>query len=110
MRSKAVRQRIGELDSDAGVADMLDDFHEAHFQGRRRSHREARRPTEGDERAPRRSVDLQRATTEPPGGPETYKGRRGSRREVRRPTAGDDGDAGRSVDLKRVTRETLGGL
>jgi hypothetical protein len=35
MRSEAVRQRIGELDSDAGVADMLHDFHEAHFQGER---------------------------------------------------------------------------
>jgi hypothetical protein len=35
MRSEAVRQCIRELDGDAGVADMLDDFHEAHFQGER---------------------------------------------------------------------------
>jgi hypothetical protein len=35
MRSEAVRQCIGELNGDAGVADMLDDFHEAHFQGER---------------------------------------------------------------------------
>jgi hypothetical protein len=32
MRSEAVRQRIGEL---VGVSDMIDDFHEAHFQGER---------------------------------------------------------------------------
>jgi hypothetical protein len=31
MRDEVVRQRIGELDGDAGVADMIDDFHEAHF-------------------------------------------------------------------------------
>ena len=31
MRDEVVRQRIEEHDADAGVADMLDDFHEAHF-------------------------------------------------------------------------------
>ena len=31
MRDEIVRQRIEEHDADAGVADMLDDFHEAHF-------------------------------------------------------------------------------
>ena len=31
MRDKVVRQHINDLDSDAGVVDMLDDFHEAHF-------------------------------------------------------------------------------
>ena len=31
MRDEVVRQRIDDLDSDAGVVDMLDDFHEAHF-------------------------------------------------------------------------------
>ena len=30
-RDEVVRQRIDELDSDAGVGDMLHDFHEAHF-------------------------------------------------------------------------------
>ena len=36
MRDEVVRQRIEEHDADAGVADMLDDFHEAHFdEGRR---------------------------------------------------------------------------
>jgi hypothetical protein len=30
-----VRQHIRELDGDVGVADMIDDFHEAHFQGER---------------------------------------------------------------------------
>jgi hypothetical protein len=35
MRSEAVIQHIRELDVDAGVADMIDDFHEAHFQGER---------------------------------------------------------------------------
>ena len=36
MRDDVVRQRIEEHDADAGVADMLDDFHEAHFdEGRR---------------------------------------------------------------------------
>jgi hypothetical protein len=34
-RSEAVRQLIEELDGDAGVADMINDFHEAHFQGER---------------------------------------------------------------------------
>jgi hypothetical protein len=47
--------------------------------------------------------DLERVTTEPPGGPYTYNGRRGSRREVRRPTAGDEGDVKRSVDLQQAT-------
>jgi hypothetical protein len=32
MRDEVVRQRIEELDGDAGVADMIDDFHDAHFQ------------------------------------------------------------------------------
>ena len=31
MRDEVVRWRIEDLDSDAGVADMLDDFHEANF-------------------------------------------------------------------------------
>ena len=31
MRDEVVRQHIEEHDADAGVADMLDDFHEAHF-------------------------------------------------------------------------------
>ena len=31
MRDEVVRQRIDDLDFDAGVVDMLDDFHEAHF-------------------------------------------------------------------------------
>ena len=31
MRDEVVRQRIEEHDADAEVADMLDDFHEAHF-------------------------------------------------------------------------------
>ena len=31
MRDEVVRQRIEEHDADSGVADMLDDFHEAHF-------------------------------------------------------------------------------
>ena len=35
-RDEVIRQRIEEQDADAGVADMLDDFHEAHFdEGRR---------------------------------------------------------------------------
>jgi hypothetical protein len=32
MRDEVVRQRIGELDGDAGVPHMIDNFHEAHFQ------------------------------------------------------------------------------
>ena len=35
MRDEAVRQRIEEFDGDAGVVDMLDDYHEAHFEGER---------------------------------------------------------------------------
>ena len=31
MRDDVVRQSIDDLDSDAGVVDMLYDFHEAHF-------------------------------------------------------------------------------
>src|SRR6185295_20138572 len=31
-----VRQHIEDHDADAGVGDMLDDFHEAHFEGERR--------------------------------------------------------------------------
>ena len=31
MRDEVVRQRIDDLDSDAGVVDMLDDFLEEHF-------------------------------------------------------------------------------
>ena len=42
MRDEVVRQRIEEHDADAGVADMLDDFHEAHFdEGRREEEPEA---------------------------------------------------------------------
>ena len=36
MRDEVVRQRIEDLDADAGVGGMLDDFHEAHFDERRR--------------------------------------------------------------------------
>ena len=32
-RNEVVRQRIEDHDADAGVGDMLDDFHEAHFEG-----------------------------------------------------------------------------
>ena len=36
MRDEVVRQRIEEHGANAGVANMLDDFHEAHFdEGRR---------------------------------------------------------------------------
>ena len=35
MRNEVVRQRIEDHDADAGVGDMLDDFHEAHFEGER---------------------------------------------------------------------------
>ena len=35
MRNEIVRQRIEDHDTDAGVGDMLDDFHEAHFEGER---------------------------------------------------------------------------
>ena len=31
MRDEIIRKRIDDLDSDAGGVDMLDDFHEAHF-------------------------------------------------------------------------------
>ena len=31
MRDKVVRQRIEDYDADAGVGDMLNDYHEAHF-------------------------------------------------------------------------------
>jgi len=40
MRDEVVRQRIEEHDADAGVADMLDDFHEAHFDEGRREEEE----------------------------------------------------------------------
>ena len=33
MRDEVVRQRIEDHDADAGVGDMLDHFHEAHFEG-----------------------------------------------------------------------------
>jgi hypothetical protein len=33
MRDEVVRRRIEELDGDAGLVDMIDDFHEVHFQG-----------------------------------------------------------------------------
>ena len=36
MRDEVVRQCIEDHDADAGVGDMLDDFHEAHFEGERR--------------------------------------------------------------------------
>ena len=36
MRDEVVRQRIEDHDADTGVGDMLDDFHEAHFQEERR--------------------------------------------------------------------------
>ena len=36
MRNEVVRQRIEDHDADARVGDMLDDFHEAHFEGERR--------------------------------------------------------------------------
>jgi hypothetical protein len=35
MRSEVMRQCIRELDGDAGLANMIHDFHEAHFQGER---------------------------------------------------------------------------
>ena len=35
MRNEVVRQRIEDHDADAGVGDMLDDFHDAHFEGER---------------------------------------------------------------------------
>jgi len=42
-REEVVRRRIEDLDSDAGVADMLDDFYEAHFdEGRREEEPELR--------------------------------------------------------------------
>ena len=31
IRDEVVRQRIDDHDADAGVGDMIDDFHEAHF-------------------------------------------------------------------------------
>src|SRR6185436_4143227 len=40
MRDEVVRQRIEEHDTNAGVADMLDDFHEAHFDEGRREEEE----------------------------------------------------------------------
>ena len=40
MRDEVVRQRIEEYDADAGVADMLDNFHEAHFDEGRREEEE----------------------------------------------------------------------
>ena len=40
MRDEVVRQCIEEHDADAGVADMLDDFHEAHFDEGRREEEE----------------------------------------------------------------------
>jgi len=40
MRNEVIRQRIEEHDTDAGVADMLDDFHEAHFDEGRREEEE----------------------------------------------------------------------
>ena len=40
MRDEVVRQRIEEHDADAGVVDMLDDFHEAHFDEGRREEEE----------------------------------------------------------------------
>ena len=36
MRDDVVRQRIQDHDADARVGYMLDDFHEAHFEGERR--------------------------------------------------------------------------
>jgi hypothetical protein len=33
-REEVVRQRVGDYDVDAGVADMLNDYHEAQFTGR----------------------------------------------------------------------------
>src|SRR6185437_6007849 len=36
MRDEVVRQRIEDHNADAGVGDMLDDFHEAHFEGEHR--------------------------------------------------------------------------
>ena len=36
MRNEVVRQRIEDHDTNAGVGDMLDDFHEAHFEGEHR--------------------------------------------------------------------------
>ena len=42
MRDEIVRQCIDDLDSDAEVVDMLDDFHEAHFdEGRKEEEPEA---------------------------------------------------------------------
>ena len=36
VRDEVVRQRIEDYDADAGVGDMLNDYHEAHFdEGRR---------------------------------------------------------------------------
>ena len=35
MRYEVVRQCIEDHDADVGVGDMLDDFHEAHFEGER---------------------------------------------------------------------------
>ena len=41
-RDEVVRQRIEEYDGDAGVGDMLNDYHEAHFdEGRREEEPEA---------------------------------------------------------------------
>ena len=45
VRDEAVRQRIEDYDADAGVGDMLNDYHEAHFDEghRRRSQRQPQR-------------------------------------------------------------------
>ena len=40
MRDDVIRQRIADRDADAGVEDMLDDFHEAHFDEGRREEEE----------------------------------------------------------------------
>ena len=40
MRDEVVKQRIKDHDADAGVGDMLDDFHEAHFDEGRREEEE----------------------------------------------------------------------
>ena len=43
MRDEVVRQCIEDHDADAGVGDMLNDFHEAHFEGERRGGARANR-------------------------------------------------------------------
>ena len=57
IRDEAMRRRIEELDGDAGVPDMLDDFHEANFQ--------AERPEEEPEPSAKAYYDMLAAAQKP---------------------------------------------